>query len=78
MPFSQDLINEINMLVRYNLNSSFEGLKVHSSADPIIISATQRLFQKGLVSQVDGGYLTELGREAAEHADALQSILNSN
>ena len=31
--------------------------------------------EKGLVTQIDGGYLTDLGRSAAEHAQALILIL---
>ncbi len=78
MPFSQDLIDELNVLVRFNLNTSQEGIKVHSTADQRVIGATGRLHQKKLISQVDGGYLTDLGREAAVHADAILSILTSN
>ncbi len=36
-----------------------------------------RLHQKGLISAADGGYLTSLGLDAAEHAQALLTILNS-
>ncbi|WP_246128532.1 TIGR02647 family protein [Pleionea sediminis] len=78
MPIDQSMVDELNMLVRFNLNTLQEGLKVHSNADIRIIEATLRLFQKKLITQPDGGYLTDLGREAAEHADALLSILCSN
>ncbi|MEN8801281.1 MAG: TIGR02647 family protein [Thiogranum sp.] len=37
----------------------------------------QRLHGKGLVTERDGGYLTDLGREAAEHAQAALTILTS-
>jgi uncharacterized protein (TIGR02647 family) len=43
-----------------------------------VIDAAIRLYQKKLITQNDGGYLTDLGREAAEHADALLSILCAN
>jgi len=33
------------------------------------------LHEKGLITQVDGGYLTDLGRKAAEHSQALTTIL---
>lgn len=78
MPIDQSMVDELNMLVRFNLNTLQEGLKVHSSADPRIIDATSRLFQKKLITQEDGGYLTDLGREAAEHTDALLSIMCAN
>ncbi|MCB1615377.1 MAG: TIGR02647 family protein [Pseudomonadales bacterium] len=75
MPFSQQIIDELNVLCLYNLASSQEGIKIHSTAEPQTISAATRLHDKGLISQVDGGYLTELGRSAAEHAQALLIII---
>jgi uncharacterized protein (TIGR02647 family) len=75
MPYSAELIEELNILARYNLDTTQEGLKVHASAASGVITATQRLFDKGLISQVDGGYLTPLGREAAEHAQSALAIL---
>lgn len=40
-----------------------------------MITAAEKLHTKGLITQVDGGYLTDLGRKAAEHTQALNSIL---
>lgn len=68
-------IEELNILARYNLKTTQEGLKIHSSAEPEVITAVQRLFDKALISQADGGYLTELGRKAAEHAQDLLLII---
>ena len=76
MPFTQDIVDELNILVRYNLSTTLEGIKVHKTAAPAIIAATQRLHEKGLISQKDGGYLTNLGREAAEQAQAVLDLLN--
>lgn len=78
MLYTQNLVDELNVLVRYNLATTQEGLKVHKTADPDVIAATQRLFHKGLVTQEDGGYLTALGRESAEHAQALLDILSAD
>lgn len=75
MPYTQDIVEELNVLVRYNLSTTLEGLKVHKSASPDIISATKRLHDKGLVTQEDGGYLTHLGLEAAERAQAILDLL---
>ncbi len=78
MPFKSELIEELNILARYNLNTTQEGIKVHQhDADEKIIKAVQRLHNKGLVTQQDGGYLTSLGREAAEHSQAILAILSS-
>ncbi|GAB6140704.1 TIGR02647 family protein [Methylosoma difficile] len=77
MLYTQELLEELNILVRYNLTTTLEGLKVHQSqASPATIEATKRLFIKGLVSQEDGGYLTNMGREAAEQAQAVLHLLN--
>ena len=75
MPYSNDIIEELNVLALFNLDTDLEGIKVHSSAGDAKIAAAQRLFDKGLTSQVDGGYLTSLGRTAAQHAQALLQIL---
>ena len=73
--YSPQLMDELNLLARFNLASTQQGLKIHSSAEPPVIAAAQRLFDKGLLSQADGGYLTSLGNTAAEHAQKLLHIL---
>jgi len=77
MPYTPELIEELGILTRYNLTTTQQGIKVHNTADPAIVVAMQRLYGKGLVTEVDGGYLTDLGREAAEHAQAALTILTS-
>lgn len=76
MPYTQDIVDELNILVRYNLNTTQEGIKVHKTAAPEIIASTKRLYDKGLITQEDGGYLTSLGHEAAEQAQAVLNLLN--
>ncbi len=78
MQFSDQLVAEIRFLTLFNLASHQEGIKVHANAEPIMIAAAKRLFDKGLVSQDDGGYLTDLGIEAAEHAEKLLTILTTS
>ena len=75
MRYTQDQMAEIDILIRYNLQTTQQGIKVHSNANLEQVQAVQRLFDKGLVTAVDGGYLTDLGRKAAEHAQALLLIL---
>jgi len=77
MPYTRDLIDELNALVRYDLATTQQGVKVHKNAEPTVIAATKRLHDKGLLTQADGGYLTLLGRDAAEHAQAVLTILTS-
>ncbi|WP_196139039.1 TIGR02647 family protein [Aliikangiella sp. G2MR2-5] len=71
------LITEIELLGLFNLDSVQEGLKVHHDAEPEKVAAMSRLFEKGFVSQVDGGYLTDRGIEAAEHVGRVVSLLKS-
>jgi uncharacterized protein (TIGR02647 family) len=78
MPYTPDLVHELNTLIRFDLETSRQGIKVHKTADPEVIAATQRLHAKGLLTLVDGGYLTGLGRDAAEHAQAVLTILTSS
>lgn len=76
MPYTQDIVDELNILVRYNLSTTQEGIKVHKTAAPEVIAATKRLHDKGLLTQEDGGYLTSLGLEAAEQAQTVLNLLN--
>ncbi|MBH3426898.1 TIGR02647 family protein [Pseudomonas alkylphenolica] len=76
MSFTPELIAELEVLALFNLDSSQEGIKVHNTASKELIAAAQRLYDKGLTDQPDGGYLTSLGHDAAEHAQQLLTILN--
>ncbi len=75
MPFNPEIAEELNVLALFNLNTTQEGVKIHSSARPEVIAAAQRLFSKELITQNDGGYLTELGRTAAAHSQDLLLII---
>lgn len=77
MPYTPDLVYELNTLIRFNLDSGQQGIKVHKTADAEVIAAVQRLYAKNLITQADGGYLTSLGREAAEHAQAMLGFLTA-
>ena len=76
MSFTPENKAELDLLLLFDLSSSQSGLKIHRRADPATIAAAQSLFNKGLVTQKDGGYLTQLGHIAAEHAQSLFSLLN--
>jgi uncharacterized protein (TIGR02647 family) len=77
MPFSNEMFEEIKILSMFDVSSTAQGLKVHSTAGQEAIAATERLFDKGLISQPDGGYLTQFGIETAAHVDALITVLGS-
>ena len=77
MPLTPDAIEEIEILLLFDLSSHQQGIKVHAhSASHTDIEATKRLFNKGLITQSDGGYLTAVGLHAAEHAQGLVQILH--
>lgn len=77
MSITPDLIEELNVLSRFNLTTTQEGIKVHKDAESTMKDTVKRLYQKKLISQEDGGYLTDLGREAAEHIQSALTILTS-
>jgi len=73
---SEEIVEELHILLLFNPDSGQEGIKVHQhSATPEAVAAAGRLHAKGLITQADGGYLTSLGHSAAEHAHALLLIL---
>jgi len=75
MPFDSELTAELNLLSQFNLKNEQDGIKVHHDASQELVAAAERLYDKGLITLVDGGYLTDLGRRAAEHSQALSTIL---
>ena len=75
MVFNQELTAELNLLTQFNLKNEQDGIKVHHDAASEMIAAAERLHDKGLITQIDGGYLTDLGRKAAAHSQALTTIL---
>lgn len=77
MSLSEHIIQEIRVLAQFNPASVLEGIKVHHDADPEMIAATERLFDKGIITQLDGGYLTDAGIELMKHLDTLQTVLTS-
>ncbi len=74
---SDEQLQEIKLLNQFNLESaSARGIKVHASeASTETVAAASRLHAKGLTDHVDGGYLTERGIEAANHAQLLVGLL---
>ena len=77
MNYTTDLLDELNILLQFNLETTQAGIKIHKTATPSVIAATARLYEKGLITQIDGGYLNDLGLIAAEHAQATLTILTT-
>lgn len=78
MAYTAENLAELDILMLFDLSTGLEGIKIHKTAEPEAIAAAQRLFDGGFITQIDGGYLTPLGREAAEHAQSLFTMLNAH
>jgi len=65
--YPEHLFDELKLLAKFPEESHLEGLKIHHNAEPEIIKSAKALFDKGMISQMDGGYLTDSGREMVEH-----------
>ncbi|MBT8149310.1 MAG: TIGR02647 family protein [Pseudomonadales bacterium] len=74
-----DQFDEIQLLLKFgespNQPGNQHGIKVHSNASDTHRAAISRLFAKGMVTNPDGGYLTDRGIEAAEHCQHLAALL---
>lgn len=77
MVFSDDMIEELNLLLKFPTKSLMQGLKIHHDASQSTIDAAARLYAKGVITQPDGGYLTDLGHDLSEQAQKLQAALSS-
>ena len=78
MSLTPELLDEIELLNLFDLDSIQHGLKIHHDAESKMIAAAERLFEKGIISQKDGGYLTDRGVETAEHVQLLINLLQAD
>jgi len=78
MLYTPENLAELDVLMLFSSSTSLEGIKIHKIAEPTMIAAAQRLFERGFITQVDGGYLTQFGSEASEHAHMLFTMLNAH
>ena len=76
--FSQELVDEINVILLFPDHSLRQGIKIHHDAEVAVQEAAERLYRKGIISQRDGGYLTDSGHELVRHAQIIQSALTHN
>jgi uncharacterized protein (TIGR02647 family) len=75
MTLSAAMLDEIELLNMFNLNTTQQGIKIHHDAAPTKVAAGKRLFDKGMITLPDGGYLTPLGQQTAEHVQVLVKLL---
>ncbi|WP_414828651.1 TIGR02647 family protein [Alteromonas sp. H39] len=74
--FDDDMTAELNLILKFPQDSLMQGLKIHHDASQSIVHAAERLFAKGIITKPDGGYLTDLGIDIADHARHLQMALS--
>ena len=74
--YSDTLFEEMKLLSKFPVESQLEGIKVHKDAQPSVISAAKSLFEKGLTTKSDGGYLTDSGFEMVAHLDRVLVTLS--
>ena len=77
MILNQDFSADVELLNLFELDSSQTGLKIHQDAAATGKDSARRLCKLKLTTQVDGGYLTPLGIQAAEHAQVLVRTLKA-
>jgi uncharacterized protein (TIGR02647 family) len=76
MTFTSDMVAELNLLLKFPSKSLMQGLKIHHDAEPESVAAAKRLFDKGIVTLPDGGYLTDLGHDLFDHAQVVKMTLS--
>ncbi|WP_100658689.1 TIGR02647 family protein [Alteromonas flava] len=76
MSFNSDMLDELNLLLKFPTESLMQGLKIHHDANQSVIDAAERLYAKGIITQRDGGYLTDLGHDLIEQAQRLRLALS--
>ena len=75
MHLDPELIDELALLRRFSMGGPV-AMNVHDNPDPAIVAAAERMHEKGLITEPDGGELTDIGREAIEHMEKLFNLLD--
>ncbi|MBT1451347.1 TIGR02647 family protein [Glaciecola sp. XM2] len=77
MQFNQALTDELNLILKFPSDSLLQGIKIHKDAGEEVVAAVQRLYEKGIVTQADGGYLTDLGHDLHARIEVVAQALNN-
>lgn len=75
MHIDHELVDELNLLRRFSMGGPV-AMDVHDNPDPAVLAAAARMHEKGLITEADGGKLTDSGREAVEHMERLFNLLD--
>ncbi|MHA2937380.1 TIGR02647 family protein [Vibrio sp. RC27] len=77
MKYTSHHMEELNLLLQFDLSSRATGIKVHNDANKETLGAVERLYAKGLCTLPDGGYLTDEGIEIAQNAETVLRVLHA-
>ena len=75
MHLDPELIEELTLLRRFGMGGPV-AMDVHDNPDPAVVAAAVRMHEKGLITEPDGGALTDAGREAVGHMNQLFNLLD--
>ena len=75
MHINHELVEELNLLRRFSKGGPV-AMDVQANPDPAVTAAAARMFEKGLITAVDGGKLTDNGQTAVEHMERLFNLLD--
>ncbi|MDJ0776687.1 MAG: TIGR02647 family protein [Gammaproteobacteria bacterium] len=75
MHIDPELVDELALLRRFAMGGPV-AMDVHDNPDPAVVAAAGRMHQKGLITEPEGGQLTDSGREAIEHMERLFNLLD--
>lgn len=64
---SDDFVNELKILACFDPANLSVGIKLRSDMSEALCQAAANLHRQGLISAVDGGYLTPFGMTMVEH-----------
>lgn len=78
MYMDQEMVDEINLLMRFSRSSALDNFDIPEASDISVKKAAERLFHKGIITRKNGGKLTGRGLNAAEYAAQLGDLLGEN
>ena len=75
MQLDPELIEELSLLKRISRNAT-EAINISLASDPTVVAAAQRLTEKGIITGLEDGQLTDSGRDVVEHMNRLFNLLS--
>lgn len=76
MVFIYDVIEELNLLLKFFVESLMQGFKIYYDVSQVIVEVVFRFYIKGLIIQVDGGYFIDFGVDVVEYIRCINSVMS--